>query len=289
MSIQKDITDVSRILPLSSVERVLFHIDPDNSLGTTVTAQRRVLPWIYSISNSVYKYLCRELYIKDRVEYFDTIKNKYEYPTSAYPIWSIGSVYVDQTGHFDGSESIIDSEYYYITTAQDGVVVDSTEFLDTKRALKVTYSAGLAYHPLNSVYEAINSFTVDNYIIGSTTGSIGRVVAASGTSVTLEVLTGVYEAGEALTEYISLTLEETTGETSTLDTVTSRALVETYPDIVEAVEMQIRYMYQHKDDFENSGTNREGETIRRSDGSPSKLQAEVRLLLDPYRRLSMLG
>ena len=50
-----------------------------------------------------------------------------------------------------------------------------------------------------------------------------------------------------------------------------------------------RYMYQHKDDFENNGTTREGETIRRGSDAVPSLQAEVRMMLDPYRNLQMFA
>ena len=289
MAIQKALTDVARIEPLTSTERALFHIDPATSLGNTVLAQRQVQALVHSVSAQVTKFLDKEIFIKSYTEFFDTIYDKWSYKTAVSPVWSITSVETDQSATFDGSESTVNSSNYFISTYQDGVVVDGVSFDNAERALKIVYSGGMAYHPVNSVFVITNSFTADNYVIGGTTGAMGRVVSADATTATIEVLTGVFEAGELLTEYEDLTNQISTGEDGTIDSVTSRALAESHSDITEAVEMQIRYMYQHKDDFENSGTTSEGETIRRSDGSPAKLQAEVRMILDPYRRLTMMA
>src|SRR6056297_928760 len=289
MSIQKSLTDTTRIEPLTSVERMLFHIDPEHSLGLTVTAQRQVQAWIHSVSANVKRYLDKEIFIKDRTEYFDTIYDKYEYKTYTSPIWSITSISTDQSGEFDGTETTVHPDSYFIGTDQDTVVMDDIAFVNAKRALKIVYSAGMAYHPVNSIYDIDNNFTPGNYVIADLSGAMGKVISTDASSVTIEVLTGVFYIDDTLTEYQDLTNQIATGETGQIDGIESRALCESYPDIVEATEMQIRYMQQHRDDFENSGTSREGETIRRSDRSPAMLQAEVRMMLDPYRRLTMLA
>ena len=98
MPIQKSLTDVTRIQPLTSVERVLYHIDPDNSLGMTIKAQRTMQAWIASVSSNVQRYLNRELIIKQRVEYFDSVYNKSVYRLGASPVWDLDSVYIDNSG-----------------------------------------------------------------------------------------------------------------------------------------------------------------------------------------------
>jgi len=288
MAIQKSLTDITRIEPLTSVDRVLFHIDPENSLGDTVTAQRIVQGWIHSVSLNIKRYLDREIYIKDYTEYLDTIYNQYTYKTVVSPVWSVTSVELDSSGEFDGSEQDVND--YYITTYQDGITIDNNwDISNTIRGLKIVYSGGFAYHPVNSVFDVTNAFVADNYVVGSATNAMGKVIATDGDTATIEVLNGVFAVGDVLTEYVDLTTLETTGETGTITDVTKRSLAESYTDIVEAAEMQIRYMHQHKDDFENSGTTKEGETLRRSDGAPAKLQPEVRMMLDPYRRLTMFS
>jgi hypothetical protein len=76
-----------------------------------------------------------------------------------------------------------------------------------------------------------------------------------------------------------------------LSAKTTSCLNETAPAIVQACEAQVRYMWKHTTDFENSGTNKDGTTLRRSldTVSPWPLQPEVHALLQPYRRIIMAG
>lgn len=289
MPIQKNLTDVSRSLPLSSLERVLFHIDPDNQLGLTLIAQRQMQGWLTSVSTLVKKYLDREILIKERTEYFDTYYNKVDYKFSASPVWSIDSAYYDPTSEFDGGEISLHNSNYFINSNQNGIVVDGISICDAKRSLKVIYLAGMAYHPVNSVFVGSNSLSAGNYVTGSVSGAMGKIISRDDTGFTIEVLAGIFDESDTITEYEDLESQMTTGETATISSVTSRALCELYPEIAEAVELQIRYMQQHRDDFENNSTNREGETIRRADSVLPRLQPEARMMLDPYRRLTFFA
>ena len=146
----------------------------------------------------------------------------------------------------------------------------------------------MAYHPTHTVMEGANSFTIGMYVIG-TLGAMGKVVSRDDAGFTIDVLAGIFDESDTITEYESLDTQISTGESATIDAISSRALCELYPDITEAVELQIRYMHAHKDDFENNSTNREGETLRRSDSATANLQAEARMLLDPYRKLTLFA
>lgn len=287
MAIQKVLNNTSYRKPLTSVERVLFYIDPNNSLNYTLSAQRQAQLWIHSVSNRIYSYLDREIFIKEYTEYFDTTYLKTEYYTGASPVWEIKSAEYDPYSSFTSATNVL--ENCSISSYQNAILDDTTTYGDYKKALKVVYTAGFAYEPLSSVFVGVNSFARDNYVIGQYSSAIGRVISSDGDSFTISILGGIFEDGEPVYEVKNLETQETTGESSTIDEVTRRALVELYPEIVEAAEIQIRYMFTHKDDFENDATQREGESLRRRDNAPPSLQPETRMLLDPYVRYTMFS
>ena len=281
MAIQRNFNDKSQFLPLTTVERVLFYIDPDLLLESSTVNKRKIRIWINSISKAIQSYLDREIILKERTEYFDTVIDNYEYKTNSYPVWSISEVTLDDT--------VLDSDRYFISSNQDGIVIEDTKLYNEKKALKVVYSAGLAQDATKSIFAISNTFSADNYVLGSNSFALGKITSASSTEVEVSVLNGSFDEGEALVEYSDWDAEITTSASGVITSATQRSLCEMYPDIVNACELQIRYMYQHKDDFENNGTTREGETIRRGSDAIPSLQPEVRMLFDSYRNLQMFA
>jgi hypothetical protein len=64
--------------------------------------------------------------------------------------------------------------------------------------------------------------------------------------------------------------------------VTLRCLAEAYPDIVTACELELRYIHDHRNDFENQSTLK-GQTSRRDMSVDYNLVPEVRSMIDKYR------
>lgn len=290
MAINQLLTDTSLKYAYTSVERLLFYIDEKNELGKTTNEKRKLNNWLYSTSRAIDKYLDRKIWIEEYTEYFDTMYNVEKYFVTAAPVWSISSCEYDSTGEFDGGEATIDSEQYHLSKFQDAVIFDYS--FDTEpRSLKIVYTGGLAYHPVHSVFTTgdTTGFTKDNYCIGETSGAVGLVVEGTSNSLTLHVLDSVFENGETITEYNNIEESDATGQTAVISAIQKRALVESYTDISRACEMQIRYYYDHIHDFENNGINRDGENVRRAGGATYELEAEVRQLLDPYRRVRLFA
>lgn len=279
--------NLARKYPLTSIERLLFY----TGLNDTLSNRRELQSWMHAASNAIRRYLDREVFIVSRLQYWNTIYKKQEYFFKAYPIIEINQVDYDDSGEFNGLQQTISSDYYHIGGSYNSLVLD-WDFQNVKRGLRVTYSGGLAYHPTNSEFETsglAGSFTAGNYVSGSTSGAYGKVVSYSDDVLTINVLDGIFETGDLVTEYSDSTLETTAGASATIDSANRRALCEAYMDITRACEVQVRYMWKHKDDFENNSTQQTGESIRRSYGVTYDLEPEARMLLDPYTRNFMFA
>lgn len=282
MAITISVPTIPRV-QLSSVDRLLFYTE----LNDSIENRRSIDIWLSSTSQLIKSYLDRDLIYTERTEYYPTVYKAKEYFTRSYPIYILTNAYYDPTGEFTGSETEINDDEMHIGIDQRSVVFDY-QFDTVDRGLKLVYTAGLANHATNSVFEITpsGSFTENNVVIGDTYGACGIIVSSTITSITVSVLYGTFYGGETVTEYENLDDRVLTGTTAVIDEITSRSLVETYPDIVTACEMEVRYYIAHKSDFENSGTNRDGTTLRRSNGSQYMLQPETQSLLNPYRRLT---
>jgi len=280
-------------LLLTSVNRCFDYISPRSGLSgkelkDTTFNRRELTNWITSISRQVEKYLGRNLHIESRVEYFNTSWKRLIYYPSAWPIASIASVKTDSLGLFQGDEATLTSSDYEVDKNSEArsfhLVTPENEFY-RPQVIQLTYTGGMAYHSVNSVFAVTESGTwnVNKYAVGQDSGAVGIVKSVSSGSLTIENLYGIFESGETINEQDNEDSTGTSAATATIDSITRQSLVEAYPDIVRAVEVQIRYMWAHKNDFENSGTSPDGVSIRRSGDIESTLQPEARDLLYPYR------
>jgi hypothetical protein len=116
---------------------------------------------------------------------------------------------------------------------------------------------------------------------------MGYVRTASSTSIVVEVLYGVFVAGETLTEMDSESDTGASDAVATLTTKAATALCEAYPEITLATEMQIRFMWKHKLDFENTTITKDGQTLRQTPSISAEfpIRQEVAAMLNNYRRL----
>ena len=129
--------------------------------------------------------------------------------------------------------------------------------------------------------------TVGNFLLGSSSDAMGIIKAYSATSITVEMLQGIFDSSETISEYDNEECTGTPEQTATLDSVTTASLSDTYPIIVRAAEIQIRWCWQQKTEFGLTNSSRDGQVQRRdrarNDGD-TQLIEEVQSLLTPYRR-----
>jgi len=273
-------------MQLTSYNRMLRYLAGrgDKNMTSSVYNRRDILYWIPAISDRIKNYLNRTVEIESRTEYFDSASTICELWVENSPVSSITSVKEDTTGQFSGNETTLSSTEYYIGVEESSVVLLYPRTYNAKKSLQVVYSGGLAYNATMSVFAVADEsgWEVNKFCVGSTSGAKGIISAVDTKELTIDVLFGSFIVGETITEYDEET-ETTAGASTTISSKTRTALCEAYPQIVEACENEVRYMIQHKQDFENDSSERDGTTIRRPADTKAMLQLETRLLLDPLR------
>jgi hypothetical protein len=262
-------------------------------LTTSADNDRLLMMWLTAVSNMVQKFLDRELHIEDRVEYFTLSSRRKQFWVNAPPIITLTDVYVDLEGLYVGRESIIPN--CFADEFNKAVRFPYAYWMEWTgvKSIRIRYNGGLAYHAVNSVYvmDSVASWVAGKYVRGTTSGAVGLVVSwVSGTkTLTVENYYGTFEVGETLSQYDA----ESGGSSSVsgaLSSVTSRSLAETAPEIVMATDCQVRYMWKHTTDFENTGTPKDGGTIRQSASMSREwpLTEEVRTMLTPHIRMAIM-
>lgn len=258
-------------------------------VSDTLSNNRLLASWLSSVSQMVENYLNRDIHIQAYTEYFDVLYGKIEYFLPAIPVITLTDVYHDNTGLWTGGESECSNPY--IGKDNRSIVLRYTLPWMCKKGLRVRYTGGLAYHAVNSEFiltTGSGTFTVGNYVKGSTSGAIGVVVSYTLATKTLVVENyyGVFQAGETINTYTDEEGLTSAVATDVIASISKQSLAEAYPAIVTATELQLRYMWRHTTDFENAGTNKDGTTLRRgSETGALPLQPEAINLLGEYRRL----
>lgn len=278
---------------LTSYNRVLLALSSgETSLEDNLEHKRRFLTLIPSVSNRVENFLNRNLELKSYTEFKDSLPETKQYFILGIPITTITSIHQDSTGLYNGSETAEGD--FYINKNSDGFVLDSP-VTPEKSGLRIIYTGGLAVHGVNSTYvltsENTTALVAGNFVIGNDSLTQGKVFSKSGATIVIEVLYGVFDLGEKILGYTSEgDTSPITDADAILDSVTSLSMAESFPDIVTATELEIRYMDDHRSDFENissqkSGTQRNPLLNADSGRSEYDLVPEVRSLLQPYRNL----
>lgn len=280
------------MLLLTSYERMRRYASGDwaTALTDTIYLRRELEGFISSVSSSVERFLNRSLAITTYTEYFDSRYGQLEYYLRARPVTSITSVYEDSSGEWDGTGESEVTDVYIGEGSSSFVMPTSLGYI-ARRALRCIYVGGLAYHGtrnLLAISSVTGTFTVGNYVRGGTSLALGIVRASTATTLTLEVLSGIFEA-EALTEYTNELCTAASGTTAICASVTRAALCESYPDITRAAEIQIEYLFKNKMHLGVESVTRDGNTqFRRAGYAPrSEFLPEARAMLVPYRVLSV--
>lgn len=285
---------------LTSLNRV------KNALGITNTdSDGNLSRLIASSSKQIEYYLKRENAIQSTTytEYFNPFRGQTVFRLKAYPVTSITSVYIDSTGLYTGSQTLVPSTGYIVGV--DGKTLHLTGGYSNSNAypfngvypksLRVIYIGGLASDPVISSWtkssDSGGTLAVNNYIKGESSGAVSKITARGDGTISYESIYGLHTA-ETITEYDSLDnslsgglgLSNPTGVTATLTAATSLSLAESYPDLTFACELYVRYLNKNIDQFGNITVSRDGETrsSRADNASNSSLTPEVRELCNAY-------
>lgn len=280
------------MLQLTSYDRMRRYIC--NSAGEALTdtkAQKQaIVNWITAASKQIETYLNRNMAYTAYIEYFDTPKETFqEFFVGAPPVSSLTDVYLDPDGEWDGDESEVTD--CFVGSNGDSVVLPIEPAALGKRTHRVRYVGGMALYGTRSVFTISGSsgtWTVGSFVYGGTSEAVGILKAATATSLTVEILYGIFQAGEALTEYSDEDLTTVGDASATLSAVAYPSLAEQYPDIVRAAEIQVRHYWKHKDDFEASSAQRDGTNQRYGSERRPILLSEAMNLLAPYRRQTVV-
>lgn len=272
----------------------------DIALSRVISSgSRRIAAWL----NRLNKDGSDALQLKARTEYLSPRGSQIDFYMPAYPIASIGSVAYDYTGLYAGSEVEFDADDYIIGDDLRVIRLLTASGPPYKvgalpvglKTTRIVYTAGLAVHPVKSIYAITTSdtaMTVGYYVQGNLSGCIGYILAATTILLTFELLSGIPQVGETFAEYASLAedqdeggLSAPTDKTAVLGAASQQCLAELYPDIVEAAEIHVKFMQKKRTDFDNYIVMRDGET-RSSNTELMKdffSIPQVRDLLMPYR------
>ncbi len=296
---------VSQPLMLSSVERMAFYLSEDPGKGrvgginSDTPQQRRtranLITWAQTISTSFENYLNRELLIGERTEYFDVINGGLTYFVRAVPVIEFLSVQNDATGQFSGSEwTLTHGQDYYLSSTGNNLQIWFDLLIPVARGLKVTYVGGLAYHAVNSTFTVSGVTGADNvvpgrYAYGDTSEAIGKVVSYNDTTkaLVLESINGIFMAGESLTFQSAIYAQDIATTGATILTIDRQSLVEQFPDLNQAMQIELRYMNKHQMNFEDTSAGGvQGSTYRHTEGDyrPYTFQPETLGILNRYRR-----
>lgn len=277
---------------LTSYERVRRYLaaETGDNITDSVNLRREIQGWIPVVSALVEGYCNRKFYLTTYTEYFDVRTLQTEFFIQASPISSITSVYYSSQGLFTGEESALSD--YYIGTGDKSIVLSYPEE-EAKRALRIIYIGGFGTSATQSVFTCTitGSFTVGLFISGNTSGAMGIVKAVTATTLTIEVLYGVFVVGETLTEWATESARGASTATAVFTAAVSRAICENYPDLVRGTEMQLRYMYKNKLRFEDTSINKDGQSVRSAlqrGNALLQLQPEVQQAIGSYTTVAFI-
>lgn len=274
---------------LSSLDRLRSYIDIEDT-----TANNRLLTtFLLSTTKNIERFLNRSFLKESRTEYFDVEnESQISFFPKALPIASVTSVYSDSTGLYDGS---VEGELtdWYIGKDNNSVVLDYP-IIPAQKGLRIIYTGGLATHGTRSTLaltSVVGTFTKDKFVTGSLSGAVGKITSTvTATPLVVETLMGEWESGDVLSLQNTEGGADVSNISATVSSLTAQAACELYPELSMAAEMQIRYMWKHKDDFENSGVNKDGTKYRDTAKKAVNiylLRPEVRAMCQGFKRYAI--
>lgn len=275
---------------LTNIDRFRYHIggDGSNPLSDTISNKRMFKIWISSVSKSIEKYLDRTLEKKEHTEYFPVSFDTFKFFPKAIPIDTTESykIYNDSEGLWDTTEGEGEIEDVYPSNNNRIINLPYRANIRNDRGIKFVFTGGLANFGTKGIY-AVDSFSpsVNNYILGETSGAIGKIIAWDSVNnrLTVENNFGSFEEEETLTEYSDEDLNTATGETTTLNSFYKTALTDIAPDICLACDIEISHRYRMINNFEAKGADENGVSFYKKEYRRTlPFQPETINLLQPY-------
>lgn len=237
---------------------------------------------IAAYSHQIERFLNRHVTQQARTEQYDVDPGVRRWWLRGYPVASTPAAQF----RFDTSRAFTNSaeasDNYYLRL-EDGRVEFEFDYNQTRRrfagSLQVVYTGGMATTLDRLSVTVTNSGLVaGDTVTGQTLGGTGTVVSVSGTAMVLQVLTGTFQEGETIQD------ADTTPDSATLDSFTATPLVMSHPNVVEACNHQVAYVFQRRENLGLSGFSSEGGSI-----TMDRLQGLItttKMLLAPDRRLA---
>ena len=294
------------LMLLSSYNRVRHYLFDDTdtaaSLPTySIYREMDATNWISAASAMIEAYCSRQFHIESRIQYFDYTDTRREFFPYATPILvsPVPVMAIDPMALWNGDEGTVDNIFIGVDGNSIGLPMKLNMRATSSAAggsaapasVRITYTGGLAYHATQSVYgytAGAGTMAAGKYVRGGTSNAWGCIIAVTATTVTLEVMFGIFTAGETLTEYATETANTGDGVTATLGAAVTLGLAEVAPDIVRACEVQVRFMSKHKFDFEMNGAQKDGSVTRKTvQKDAPMLTEEAMALLVAYKKYPM--
>lgn len=270
-----DLTVIERVKPLLKIK------------ATTTTHDQLLRQFITGVSSQVERFLDRHLERKARTEVYSLRPGQAVVQLRGYPVSSSPAPAFKNAYDQDFSGDAIDDDLYYVDL-QSGR--DSTGHLrftgryapvSGEGVLQAVYTGGMGegrigVRMIATIGTITGTMTVGNTVVGGTSGARGLIVArTSGVSITVDVYSGVFEAGETLTDV-------TASGSCTMSAISTSPLVHDFPDVVMAAELQLAHLWQRRDTVGAVSVSGENGSIS-LENPGFELLPGVRSMLSQYR------
>jgi hypothetical protein len=157
---------------------------------------------------------------------------------------------------------------------------------------------GYAYHATQSTYTltgvtGASNIAAGRFAFGNSGEAIGKVISYNDTTkeIVIDNYAGRFMEGEALTFQPAIYSQDIASTGATILSIDKQSLVEAFPEIGRAVEIELRFMEKHEQDFENSSDGGKSGATRRNprskDEDPVSLQPETQARLASHCRYLM--
>lgn len=182
-------------------------------------------------------------------QHFAFPEGKRQFNVRAYPISSVTSVAVDFTGQFNGSQTTLGTDTYWVQPEYEyewnrTVVLNLNPvwvvapMLSANRlsALRIIYVGGLAEHATTftcTITGTGGTVAANDEVTGPAGNGIVKTVV--GATITIEILVGTFSALDSITNGTWV---------RTISVKSTATLLEVAPDLVDAVETQIRWQWK---------------------------------------------
>ena len=265
-------------IDLTSLERVKERV---RYASAKTVADNLLRLLITEASGMVERYLNRHIIRQARTEQHDVEPGQMVFLLKGYPVASSPApVFKSSTDRDFVAALAVPDETFYVKLSTGKVEFDT--FLPSfgPGTLQVVYTGGMAptIVRLNGVPGAeTGTPAVNQTVSGQTSGARGTIKEfTTGVSISVDVLSGHFVAGEILDD-------EAAANTVVLTSITDTPLAMAIPDVVTATEEQVAHLWKNRDKVGLSSFSSEGGSFT-VDGKWGELLPGVLARLRRYRK-----